>query len=128
MSNTSPPRAPLPIWWALWFAMQSGLFVAYFFLSKPSAGNAPTTPALLVVPAGQLLASAVLRWVLLPKMTDAQKAFPLFVVGMALAEGACFTGLFLVPAYQQELFIASLLGVGQFLPLFAAKFNEPPRP
>ena len=116
------------IWWVLWFALQSGLFVVYFILgAKAGSGTAEPNSALLAVPAMQLLASGALRWVVLPKMSEARKALPVFIVGMAMAEGACFSGLFLVPAYKQELFIASLLSVGQFLPLFAAKFNAPPR-
>lgn len=128
MNTPSQPPVPTMIWWVLWFALQSGLFVVYFILgAKAGSGTAEPNSALLAVPAMQLLASGALRWVVLPKMCEARKALPVFIVGMAMAEGACFSGLFLVPAYKQELFIASLLGVGQFLPLFAAKFNAPPR-
>lgn len=114
-------------WWAVWLAMQSGLFVFYFVLGNQPANAASANPAMLAVGVMQVLGSAIVRWGLLPRLTEAPKAFPLFVVGLALAEGACFSGIFLAPAYKQELFIASILGVGQFVPFFAAKFDEPTR-
>jgi len=107
--------------------MQSGLFVFYFVLGNPPANSAQANPAMLGVGVMQVVASAFVRWGVLPRMPDAQRAFPMFVVGLALAEGACFAGIFLAPAYRQELFLASILGVAQFVPLFASRFYEPPR-
>jgi len=125
--SSPQPQVPLASWWAIWFAMQSGLFVFYFVLGNPPANSAQANPAMLGVGVMQVVASAFVRWGVLPRMPDAQRAFPMFVVGLALAEGACFAGIFLAPAYRQELFLASILGVAQFVPLFASRFYEPPR-
>ena len=127
--NNPQQRIPLMSWWAIWFALQSGLFVFYFVLGNQpgSGGSAQTSQMFLGIGAMQVVASAVVRWVLLPKVKEAARAFPLFVVGMALAEGACFFGIFLAPAYKQELFFASILGVAQFVPIFASRFYEPPK-
>lgn len=65
---------------------------------------------------------AVVRWVILPRMTSAQVALPVFVVGMALSETCCFLGTFLFPAARNELFAASTVGILQYLPRFAARF------
>ncbi|MEQ2006069.1 MAG: hypothetical protein ABMA26_04655 [Limisphaerales bacterium] len=128
MSNPQQ-RIPLMSWWTIWFALLSGLFVIFFVLGNQpgSAGNAQTSQMFLGLGVLQVVASAVVRWVLLPKVQEAARAFPMFVVGMALAEGACFFGIFLVPAYKQELFFASILGVAQFVPFFASRFYEPPK-
>ncbi len=114
-------------WWVIWFTMQSGPFIFYFVLGNQPAGNAQVNPVMLGVGVMQIIASAVVRWVVLPRSTEAQKAFPMFVFGLALAEGACFSGIFLAPAYKQELFFASILGVAQFVPIFASRFYESPR-
>lgn len=128
MSNPQQ-RVPLTSWWAVWFALQSGLFIIYFMLGNQpgSGGGTQSSQMFLGLGVMQVVASAVVRWGLLPKVQDAARAFPLFVMGIALAESACFFGIFLVPAYKQELFFASVLGVGQFVPLFASRFYEPPR-
>ncbi len=109
--------------------MQFGVFVSYFVLGNQpgSGGSAKTSQMFLGLGAMQVVASAVVRWGLLPKVQEAAKAFPLFVVGMSLAESGCFFGLFLVPAYKQELFFASILGIAQFVPIFASRFYEPPK-
>ena len=97
-------------WWTIWFAMIAGLFSSYYLLGNQAGGSGslPPNPAFLAVGAMQIFASAVVRWGVLPRFNEAAKAFPVFVVGLALAEGACFAGLFLTPAYKQELFIASV--------------------
>ena len=49
-------------------------------------------------------------------------AFPLFVMGIALAEMPCFLGIFLFPSHMQELFALSALGIFQFVPFFAGRY------
>jgi len=69
--------------------------------------------------------SGAVRWSVLPMLKDAQKALPVFVVGIALAEMSCFLGLFIFPSHQMPLFIASVLGIFQFIPLFVGRyFND----
>ncbi len=48
----------------------------------------PAEPILLVVPIGALLASGVIRFILLPRKTTHTTAVPFFMSGLALAEGA----------------------------------------
>lgn len=127
--NNPQQRIPLMSWWAIWFALQSGVFVFYFVLGNQSGsgGSAQTSQMFLGLGVMQVVASAIVRWGFLPRVHEVARAFSLFVVGMALAEGACFFGLFLAPAYKQELFFASILGIAQFVPIFASRFCEPPK-
>ena len=64
----------------------------------------------------------IIRWVVLPRIGNAQAALALFMFGLAIAEATCFLGLFIFPAHKQELFALSVLGIVQFVPHFARRF------
>lgn len=68
--------------------------------------------------------SAVIRWLVLPRFHEPVRAFPLFIVGLALAEGAAILGTFL-SAYATELFVLGVVGMMQFVPFFAARLLAP---
>lgn len=118
---------PLVAWWAIWLAMLGGLFISYIMLGGIQRGEALSSQMFLALAVIQIVVSTLVRWAVLPRTQDLVQAFPLFVIGMALSEGACFFGIFLVPAWKPELFFASVLGIGQFVPLFASRFYEPPQ-
>lgn len=119
---SSPPQRM--VWWALWAAFQLGIVVIYFFI-----GGSRTTPetevsnywVLGLLPA---LISGALRWSVLPMFTDATKAFPILLVGLALAEVTAFLGMFLFPAQQALLFGASVVGILQFIPVYFNRYFE----
>lgn len=123
---TSRPL-PLLAWWVLWATFQTGVCVFYFFLGgasarvTPPAGSADSS--LWMIALGPFLLSVVIRWLLLERSSDAQRAFVLFILGIAFAEAVCFIGLFLAPTHKLELFILSAIGIFQFLPYFAIKFR-----
>lgn len=132
MSNapqTSPPPPPPPfVWWALWAAFQIGIVVIYFFLTKSSSTSSRPEPAPWVVALLPVLISGALRWSLLPKITDAVRALPIFVVGIAMAEATCFIGIFVFPAHKLILFCAAFIGILQYMPLFASRLVKPGNP
>ena len=109
----------------MWAAFQSGIFVIYHFL------NNPTLPQKVVVSDSPMwgfglatfVISVIVRWIALPRLQNAQQAFPAFVIGIAFAEATCFIGLFLSPDYKQELFTLSVLGIFQFIPFYARRFS-----
>jgi hypothetical protein len=119
-------RAQLFVWWIIWGAILSALIVIYLFL-----GRRPVEPAAVgkVFPdlAGliPLFVSIVIRWLVLPRYTDATRALPLFVVGLALAEACGILGIFLGGPYRDDLFVLGVLGVLQFAPLFVGKMTRP---
>jgi hypothetical protein len=119
-------KAQLLVWWIIWASILSGLVIIYLFL-----GRGPMKPAvtgdLLVNLSGviPLFVSIVIRWLVLPRYDDLQKAFPVFIVGLALAEGCGILGIFLGGPFRDDLFVLGVLGVAQFVPLFARKLLEP---
>lgn len=76
------------------------------------------------IPLVPVLASAVIRWLVLPRFTEARRAFPIFVVGLALAEGSAILGMFLLPTLRTEFCVLGVMGVAQFIPVFVAKYPK----
>jgi hypothetical protein len=123
--NKEQVKAQLIVWWVLWAAFLSGIFVYYCFLGgsappPPGAegGNAFTWLGCLV----PLSLSTVIRWFVLPRLQNAQTALTVFILGIAFSESACFMGLFVFPVHKQELFLWSALGIFQFMPYFAGRY------
>jgi hypothetical protein len=123
------PRPKLLVWWLLWACFQGGVGGCYFLLGRP--GGLPTPPAeapgasLWMIALGPFFLSVAIRWLLLARAQDAQRALVLFMLGIAFAESVCFLGLFLAPAHKLELFILSALGILQYLPYYAGRFSDP---
>jgi len=119
-------RAQLLVWWIIWSAILTGLVVIYLLL-----GRGPVEPAAVgkvfphLVGLLPLFVSIVIRWLVLPRYTDAARALPLFVAGLALAEGCGILGIFLGGPYRDDLFVLGVLGVLQFVPLFLGKTGRP---
>ena len=70
-----------------------------------------------------LLASSAIRWAVLPRMKVAVTALPFFIMGIALSESVSFLGLFLFPAYKGALCLLSGIGIFQFAPYYASKYQ-----
>jgi len=51
------------------------------------------------------------------------RAFPVFIIGLALAEGSGLLGIFLVPELSLTYFVLAMLGLVQFIPLFAKGYD-----
>jgi hypothetical protein len=125
-SPASPTNAPQPliVWWVLWGAFQFGIIAIYQFLGQSSTTPPPNEPALWQLGLLPVLISGALRWSLLPKIEDGTKAFVVFILGVALAEMMCFLGLFIFPSHKTLFFAASLLGILQFIPVFAGRYTK----
>lgn len=129
MSNGYIPqtaRTQLIVWWVVWAAVLSGLGVLYVMFGRGPVKPSPAGDVLVnlagLVP---LFVSIVIRWLVLPRFGSLQRAFPLYIVGLALAEGCGILGLFLGGAYRDDLFALGVLGVAQYVPVFARKLLEP---
>lgn len=108
------------VWWILWFGITGGLVAIHATI--PVAESEPTTGGLKHLPMVPLLASSGLRWMVLPRITDGLRAFPLFVVGLALAEGGSILGLFLVPDLRQTYLVLGVIGLAQYVPFFSKRY------
>ena len=115
------------VWWVLWAAVLFGLIILYGFLARgkplpPVSKENPLQGLVGVVP---LFVSIVIRWLVLPRSTDPNRAFVLFILGVALAEGCGILGIFLGGPYRDSLFVLGVLGVTQFAPFYARKLFDP---
>lgn len=123
-------RARLMIWWIIWASLLTGLALIYFFLGQgrplpkpaPTAQENPLAGLAGLVP---LFVSIIIRWLVLPRYNDLMRAFPLFIAGIALAEGCGLMGIFLGGPYRDDLFLLGVLGVAQYMPFFAKSYFEP---
>jgi hypothetical protein len=114
--------APIFIWWILWAGNGTGLVAMYALLGRhgtPTSDSLPeVSPYVLAVP---LLLSCVVRWLVLPRMLTRRKALPVFIIGLALAEGAGQLGILLGAKDRDTLFALAAVGVLQFAPVFVRR-------
>jgi hypothetical protein len=103
-----------------------GVAMIYVFLARrPGTASGSSGAALIdYIGAGEVLLSGLLRWVLLPRLQRAAQAFVVFIIGIALADGCAFLGIFL-SARPTELFALGVLGIVQWAPIFVGKFSNP---
>lgn len=117
----------LLVWWIAWAAILGGLVLIYVFLGrgpvKPAQASEVLRNLVGVVP---LFVSVIIRWLVLPRYTDLARAFPAFITGLALAEASGIMGIFLGGPYRDDLFVLGVLGVTQYVPLFAARLLRRP--
>ncbi|HLP24688.1 MAG TPA: hypothetical protein VK477_03345 [Acidobacteriota bacterium] len=118
-------RQRLLVWWIIWFALLTGVCVLYFVLGRGPMRPAAANPFHNLVGLVPLFVSIVIRWLVLPRYTDGQKAFVVFVLGCALAEACSILGIFLGGPYRDDLFLLGALGIAQFVPLYARRLYEP---
>ncbi len=116
------PKSPAPvIWWIMWIAITAGLIAIYVALRH----TAPSTPpaALRYVPLVPFAAAVLVRWFVLPRFTEGARVFPLFIVGLALAESCGVLGIFLTPDLAPTYFVLGLFGLILFAPFFASRYR-----
>ncbi|MEO7414634.1 MAG: hypothetical protein ABIZ81_14890 [Opitutaceae bacterium] len=122
-SRTSP--LPILVWWIIWGAIFSGVVVIYTFLGR---GPSPEREAnnmvgfICLVP---LAFSCVLRWAVMPGQRDRPKALVIFILGLATAEGSGLIGLLLGGDYRTAFFALGVVGILQWIPTFARRFEQP---
>lgn len=124
-SASAPGQAPSAqalVFWVLWSSMTTGVILVHHFLGagpRPAASDAGTINPVALVALGAVVASAIIRWAVLPRLGTLQKKLPAFVVAAAMAESCGILGVLVAREHQRELFVASLLGLLQLAPFFA---------
>lgn len=115
------PKSPAPvIWWIMWTAITAGLVAIYVTL-RPTVPPAATV-SLRYLPLVPFAAALLVRWLVLPRFHEGARAFPMFIVGLALAEATGITGIFLAPDLAPTYFVLGLAGLILFAPFFTAKY------
>lgn len=89
---TAPTPQQRLLLWIFWSGITFGLLVVYFVIRDPIAAPGGPVGYVAIPP---VFLSVLIRFVLLPKITGWQRGWPLFVIGMALAEGTALLGKFL---------------------------------
>ena len=127
LSQGNPQRPPtLLVFWIIWFAIFNGLFILQFFAAGgfPSGSNERDAPLWSVaVPAALLVVAMMIRFIIIPKITNIVALLPAMVVGLALSEGVGILGMFALgkefPETRMALFVTSVCAVVVFAPVYA---------
>lgn len=116
------------VYWIIWGGVLAGLLVIYLvFGRRPVPEEVAARQALTgLIGFAPLFVSVVIRWLVLPKFTDATRALPLFIAGLALAEMCGLLGIFLGGPYRDDFALLGLLGVVQYLPYLLPRLFTPP--
>jgi FtsH-binding integral membrane protein len=122
MNGNANQNAPLQVWWVLWAATLGGLAAFYVFLKSPEPSEPSTT--LRFLPIALFLAAVVVRWLVMPRFQQRSRAFPIFVVGVALSEACALTGIFLSPDLRNLWFVLACVSLVQFVPIFVNRFED----
>lgn len=123
-AKQTPPQLPVPVWWILWTGITGGLVLVYVLLGHTAAPVVAELPAFLpYFIATPLLLSCVVRWLVLPRLTSRLKAFPIFIIGLALAEGSGMLGIFLGGPDRDTLAALAFVGLLQFAPVFLNRYE-----
>ena len=118
----------LLVWWVAWAAILGGLVMIYVLFGRgpvkpePVADKEVLKHLIGLVP---LFVSVVIRWLVLPRFDSLQRALPLYIVGLSLAEACGILGIFLGGPFRDDLFVLGVLGVAQFVPIFARQLTQP---
>ena len=113
LKSTTPPLA---IWWLIWGGITAAFFaVVGIFETGGVLVEAP--PALSLVALAPFAASAVVRFLILPRAEPAKK-FVLFIVGLALAESGGFLALILGSPWKTPLAAAAIVLIIVHIPAF----------
>lgn len=111
-----------------WILMLSSVFMYQYFLGNgiPQGENEGDPPIQFVtMSVGVILIATAVRWYWIPKKKELRNLLVLMIFGLAMAEVAQFYQIFLIgdqyPQTQLTIFILSILGVGQFAPIYAKK-------
>ena len=122
VSDQPSPQQQAFIWWVIWFAILSGSILIYVMLGLKGGRPTPAATApLAFVGVGPLVISVVLRWLVIPRVTERKRGLTVFVTGLALAEGATILATFLGSGTARDaIAVAGIAGVALWAPVFAA--------
>lgn len=116
--QSSKPN-PVIIWWVLWGTIVFGYIGIYMIL--PSGSSHEVSPTSRYFPIVPLSLSIIVRWMVLPLVLGKGAALPVFLFGLAMAETCGILAIFLVPELRLTYFVLTLVGLIQFVPIFASR-------
>ncbi|MEM8866870.1 MAG: hypothetical protein AAGC73_01255 [Verrucomicrobiota bacterium] len=115
--------------WIIWFAMLQSAFIFPFFLGEgfPEGANAevPMDAWIWVACFSPLITGTVLRWLVIPKMKEAQQMLVGLIIGMSFGEVAILLSIFLIGSDYPQNQIAVLIVAVLMLILMAPSYATP---
>lgn len=116
------PLRPVTFW-IVWGGILSGLVLITALV--PPSSQPGVNPALAYVPLLPLCVSAVVRFVVIPRISTLPKAFPVFLIGVAMAEASGLLGKFLSgPPHDMIYFGAALAMLALYVPFFTQRMSK----
>jgi hypothetical protein len=125
--NDQPAKSPkMIVWWAIWLIALLEPVLARLFHSpaNPQQAGGPVDFSGAMIALILLGISILLRWGVLGFLRGRGVVFALFVAGILFAVAAANVSLFSGCSFGGKLFAVSVLGIVQFLPLFARQPSE----
>ncbi|MGB0334870.1 MAG: hypothetical protein ACPGGN_05920 [Opitutales bacterium] len=129
MSESKQPssKGHAIVMWVIWFAFLQGAFIYQWFLGKgiPEGENIaePMAVWLWLMCFGPLVVATAIRWLVIPKIKQAQAQLTALIVGLAFSEAPIFFSLFLIgadyPQNQIAVLIVAIFSIIQFAPSYA---------
>jgi len=110
------------VWWIMWFGLLSSVLAIHFIIPVVPGREITPAGALTYVPLVPLFLGCAVRWLLLPRLGKQEHALAVFLMGLALCEGCAILGIFLVPEMRSTYVVLAVIGVLQFMPVFAGRF------
>lgn len=117
--------------WIVWLTMLGGLPLIQIFAAGgwPEGDDQGEVPqSLVLITLAGVIASTIIRWMILPRIKNPQSLLTTMTIGLALAEVTGLLGMFVIdgdfPETQRFTFCLSLLGMLQFIPIYANKLKE----
>tara|TARA_B100001093_G_scaffold195991_1_gene188419 strand:+ start:492 stop:866 length:375 start_codon:yes stop_codon:yes gene_type:complete len=104
------------ILWIIWISILLAVVSIRVFLGEKNPEEEPFNVGIFIVSSFLLFGSLIIRILVLPKRD--LNPIPFFLAGISLAEAFIFTGIFLIP-YYQDLFLAmSIACIATYIPAF----------
>ncbi len=123
-ASQQPPTALIE--WIIWAALTTGMIVLYILLGVTTTPPPEQTASSMLSFFGlfPLTLSSLVRWFILPRIADRKKRLPVFIMGVAMAEGSGLLALFVGGEHRDTMFTLGVLGVAQFFPRFLPRTND----
>lgn len=113
------------VFWVIWGATLSGVFMTQIIINGgfPSGQNQGSPEFYwFILAAIPIVASTLLRWIVMPKIKNRQALLVCLIIGVALAEATHFIQLLVIgdtfPQTQLSFLILSIFGIGQYMPVY----------
>ena len=113
------PNSQRIVMWVIWFAILQGLFVIRLFAAPKFTPEQEAMPLVISpiawIALGSACISMIVRWLIIPRITEMQPRLTAMIVGLALAEGGGILGMFACYNAQESTLLFTVSAACVFL-------------